>query len=99
MCQKAINSDQFIAQVCHYASDYMYTFVNSLLSPDIEDDGPGDHLICNDEEWRWRTVQHVRDVILDGADTVPTPDLQRNTSLMLSFYAERFTKYSPVKVW
>mgnify|MGYP001160297298 FL=1 len=79
----------------------MYTFVNSLFSPNIEDDGSGDHLVCNDEEWRWRTVQDIRDVILDGADTVPTPDLrrQKNASLILSFYAEGFTKYGAVKVW
>ena len=49
----------------------------SLLSPDIEDDGARDHLVCNDEEWRWRTIQDVCDVILDDAHTVPTPNLQK----------------------
>ena len=56
---------------------------HSLLSPDIEDDGPGDHLVCDDEEWRWRTIQDVCDVILD-CDTVSAPDLgRRNASLPL----------------
>ena len=59
-----------LAQICY-----------SLLSPDIEDDGPGDHIVCDDEELRWRTIQDVCDVILD-CDTVSAPDLgRRNASL------------------
>ena len=74
-------SAQLIFQVC-YASGQMCSFVlDSLLSSDIEDDGARDHLVCNDEEWRWRTIQDVCDVILDDAHTVPTPDLQKQKNV------------------
>ena len=60
---------------------------HSLLSSDIEDDGAGHHLVCDDEEWRWRTIQDVCDVILAHDDTVPTPNLWRSNA-SLRFYCE-----------